>query len=89
MFFITTTPVLGDLFVDGVRIGLSFTAAGLRLPAGPHVIRVTHEGYEPYQVIIDVAPGDTVRKTRIGWNAPVERRRATAASSLRLSKIKT
>ena len=65
MFFITTTPVLGDLFVDGVRIGLSFTAAGLRLPAGPHVIRVTHEGYEPYQVIIDIAPGDTVRRTRI------------------------
>jgi len=65
VLLISTTPVLGDLFVDGVRMGLSFTPEGLHLAPGPHLIRVTHEGYQPYQVIIDIAPGDTVRKTRI------------------------
>lgn len=65
VLFISTTPVLGELFVDGVRVGQSFTPDGLRLAPGPHVIRVTHQGYQPYQAIIDVPPGDTLRKTRI------------------------
>ncbi len=63
--FISTTPVLGDLYVDGVRLGQSFTPAGLRLAPGRHVIRVVRTGYQPFDKAIDVAAGDTVRMTRI------------------------
>ncbi len=63
--YISTTPVLGDLYVDGRRVGLSFTPDGLRLTAGHHRIRVTRDGFEPFEQEIDIAAGETMRLTRI------------------------
>jgi hypothetical protein len=65
ILFISTTPVLGDLYVDGRRVGTSFTPDGLRLSPGRHVIRVVREGYQPYEQEIDIVSGETQRLTRI------------------------
>jgi hypothetical protein len=62
---VSTTPVLGDLYVDGQRVGVSFTPGGLRLAAGHHRIRVTRDGYQPYEHEFDLPAGDTVHLTRI------------------------
>lgn len=65
MLFISTTPVLGELYVDGRRVGPSFTPEGLRLTPGRHLIRVVREGYRPFEQEIDIAAGETLRLTRI------------------------
>ena len=65
ILFISTTPVLGDLYVDGRRVGPSFTPDGLRLTPGRHLIRVVREGYQPFEREIDIAAGETLRLTRI------------------------
>lgn len=65
VLFISSTPVLGDLYVDGRRVGMSFTPDGLRLAPGRHHVRVTRDGYQPFEQEIDLASGDTLRLTRI------------------------
>jgi serine/threonine-protein kinase len=65
ILFISTTPVLGTLYVDGQRIGTSFTPEGLRLTPGRHVIRVVREGYQTYEHEIDIVSRETRRLTRI------------------------
>ena len=57
---LTTTPVLGDLYVDGKRAGSSFQPA-MPLAPGHHEIRIVRDGYEPLMRAFDVVAGDTVK----------------------------
>lgn len=66
---ISTVP-LGTLFIDGRRIGQSYTPQGIPVAPGSHTIRVELEGYHPYENTIEVAPGQDIRLTRI----PLERK---------------
>ena len=61
---LTTTPVLGDLYIDGKRAGSSFQT-GLRLAPGHHDIRVVRDGYEPFERALDFAAGDTLKLLQI------------------------
>jgi serine/threonine protein kinase len=61
---LTTTPVLGDLYVDGKRTGSSFQT-GLPLTPGHHEIRITRDGYEPFVRAFDVVAGDTVKLLQV------------------------
>jgi hypothetical protein len=45
---------------------LQFTPIiGRSIPSGRHTIRIVREGFEPYEQVIDVAPGESVRLTAI------------------------
>jgi PEGA domain-containing protein len=45
-----------DVQVDGKSLGTSPVAALLRLPVGPHAVRVTKTGYLPFAADADVTP---------------------------------
>lgn len=63
--YISTIP-LGDLYIDGRRVGASFIPEGVVLAPGTHTIRVTLDGYEPYEQTVDIAAGQPdVRLTGI------------------------
>ena len=57
-------PWSAQVFVDGNRAGMVEQFRGyyqhLTLPAGPHVIAVVADGYEPYIFVVTVSPGKTV-----------------------------
>jgi serine/threonine-protein kinase len=61
--FLNTRP-WGVLFVDGEELG-NTPKANLALAPGVHVIRVERDGYEPYEIEIEVAGGEEVRMTDI------------------------
>ena len=52
------------LIVDGEELG-NTPKANLALAPGVHVIRVERDGYEPYEIEIEVAGGEEVRMTDI------------------------
>jgi hypothetical protein len=61
--FVNASP-WGQLFVDGQLIG-NTPKANLSVSAGPHVIRVARDGFEPVERTIRVGAGETVRVTDI------------------------
>ncbi len=61
--FVNATP-WGQLYLDGLLIG-NTPKANLSLLPGSHTIRVVREGYEPFERVIRVAAGETVRLTDI------------------------
>jgi len=61
--FVSATP-WGQLYVDGALIG-NTPRANIQVLAGPHIIRVLREGYQPYEKTIQVAAGQVVRLTDI------------------------
>ncbi|HXY19078.1 MAG TPA: PEGA domain-containing protein, partial [Gemmatimonadales bacterium] len=54
----------GQLYVDGQLVG-NTPRANIMLLSGPHVIRVLREGYQTYEKMISVQPGQLVRLTDI------------------------
>ncbi|HSN19524.1 MAG TPA: PEGA domain-containing protein [Usitatibacter sp.] len=48
----------GEVFVDGVSRGRSPPLARLELEAGRHVLSVRHPGFAPYEVSLDLQPGE-------------------------------
>jgi serine/threonine-protein kinase len=57
--FISSVP-WGTLSVDGRVIG-NTPMANLSISAGTHFLRITHDGFEPYERQVEVAPGQQVR----------------------------
>ncbi|MBI4419338.1 MAG: serine/threonine protein kinase [Gemmatimonadetes bacterium] len=52
----------GALYIDGRPIG-NTPQTNVALPPGPHRIRVVREGFQPFDRIIEVAPGELIRLT--------------------------
>jgi len=48
----------GDVFVDGVARGRVPPLTQLQLAPGKHVVTVRHPGFPPYEVRLDVKPGE-------------------------------
>ena len=61
--FVNASP-WGQLYVDGQLVG-NTPRANIMLLSGPHVIRVLREGYQTYEKMISVQPGQLVRLTDI------------------------
>ena len=60
----------GYIYLDGEALKdgeeLQFTPIiGRSIPSGRHTIRIVREGFEPYEHVIDVAPGETTQLTGI------------------------
>jgi serine/threonine-protein kinase len=60
---INATP-WGQLFIDGRLIG-NTPLRDLLLSPGTHVIRVVRRGFVPFEIEVDVAPGQQLRLTNI------------------------
>jgi hypothetical protein len=60
---VNATP-WGQLFVDGALIG-NTPKANIPLTPGRHLVRITREGYEPFERELVVKPGEVVRLTRV------------------------
>jgi hypothetical protein len=61
--FVSATP-WGQLYIDGQLVG-NTPKANVPLATGLHAIRVLREGYEPFDRIVRVEAGQTVRLTDI------------------------
>jgi hypothetical protein len=61
--FVNARP-WGELYVDGELLG-NTPKAGIAIPPGRHVIRVTRDGFVPYERTLEVSPGEEVRLTDI------------------------
>jgi serine/threonine-protein kinase len=61
--FVNSTP-WGRLYIDGTLIG-NTPRANLFIEPGPHVIQILRDGFEPYELEIEVLPGETIRLTEI------------------------
>jgi hypothetical protein len=61
--FINATP-WGLLFIDDRPMG-NTPRADLQIPAGMHRIRITRDGYLPYETEIAIEAGETLRLTDI------------------------
>jgi hypothetical protein len=60
---VSATP-WGILYVDGRPMGTT-PVRDLQVAPGTHVVRITHEGYEPFEGSIQVTAGQEVRLTGI------------------------
>ncbi len=70
LLFVNSTP-WGQLYLDGELIG-NTPKANLLLTPGTHHIRVTRDGFEPFEIEIEVAPRQQVRLTSIVLKAQNE-----------------
>ncbi|MBI1967347.1 MAG: serine/threonine protein kinase [Gemmatimonadetes bacterium] len=61
--FVNATP-WGQLYIDGQLVG-NTPQANLEIPAGTHRIRIVRDGFWPFDLEIQVAPGQEVRLTDI------------------------
>src|SRR5947207_2107388 len=53
-----------ELYVDG-RLGGNTPVVGLRLPPGRHRLRLVQLGFQPHEEVVNLAPGQTLKLTRI------------------------
>ena len=61
--FVSATP-WGQLYVDGELLG-NTPRADVQVSPGAHRLRVTRDGFQPYEVAVRVAPGQELRLTDI------------------------
>jgi hypothetical protein len=61
--FVNATP-WGQLFIDGQLVG-NTPQANLVVSAGPHRVRVVREGFQAFERVIQLAPGQELRLTDI------------------------
>jgi len=61
--FINAMP-WAELYIDGKLVG-NTPRANFDIPAGTHQLRLTRDGFRPYETTITVSPGATVRLTDI------------------------
>jgi hypothetical protein len=55
--FVYGTPAGAQVAVDNVTVGV--VPANVQVPSGPHTIRVTSNGYSPFEIGVEVQPGQT------------------------------
>ena len=60
---VNATP-WGSVFLDGRELGQT-PVSDVQIEPGRHVLRVERDQHVPYESVIEVAPGDTARFTRI------------------------
>jgi serine/threonine protein kinase len=65
--FVNSTP-WGQLYIDGQLVG-NTPQANLVVPAGSHRLRVAREGFQPFERVVQIAPGQEVRLTDIALPA--------------------
>ena len=53
-----------ELYVDGRLVG-NTPVVGLRLPPGRHRLRLVQLGFQPHEEVVNLAPGQTLKLTRI------------------------
>ena len=53
-----------ELYVDGRLVG-NTPVVGLRLPPGRHRLRLVQLGFRPHEEVVNLAPGQTLKLTRI------------------------
>jgi len=53
-----------ELYVDGRLLG-NTPVVGLRLPPGRHRLRLVQLGFQPHEEVVNLAPGQTLKLTRI------------------------
>ena len=53
-----------ELYVDGRLVG-NTPVVDLRLPAGQHRLRLERVGFRPHEEVVNLAPGQTLRRTGI------------------------
>ena len=53
-----------ELYVDGRLVG-NTPVVGLRLPPGRHRLRLVQLGFQPHEEVVNLAPGQTLKITRI------------------------
>jgi len=53
-----------ELYVDGRLVG-NTPVTDLRLPAGQHRLRLERAGFRPHEEVVNLAPGQTLRITRV------------------------
>jgi hypothetical protein len=61
--YVSSTP-WGELSIDGQLIG-NTPKADVQLPAGSHRIRITRDGFMPFERAIRIRPGEVLRLTDI------------------------
>jgi hypothetical protein len=61
--YINSSP-WGVLFIDGRQIG-NTPQFDVRVPPGTHTIRITRDGYLPYEAVVALESGDPLRLTDI------------------------
>jgi hypothetical protein len=61
---ITSRP-WAKVYVNGVHVGTTPTARGIRVTPGRHVIRLEQDGFAPFEQWVELAADDTVRLTSI------------------------
>jgi serine/threonine protein kinase len=65
--FVNSTP-WGQLYIDGQLVG-NTPQANLVVPAGSHRVRVVREGFQPFERVVQLAPGQELRITDIALPA--------------------
>jgi serine/threonine-protein kinase len=65
--FVNSTP-WGQLYIDGQLVG-NTPQANLVVPAGSHRVRVVREGFQPFERVVQLAPGQEIRITDIALPA--------------------
>jgi hypothetical protein len=61
--FVNSTP-WGQVYIDGQLVG-NTPQANLVVAAGSHRVRVAREGFQPFERIVQLAPGQELRLTDI------------------------
>lgn len=61
--FVNSTP-WGQLYIDGQLVG-NTPQANLVVPAGSHRVRVVRDGFQPFERVVQLAPGQEFRLTDI------------------------
>jgi hypothetical protein len=68
--FLTVNAVpYGTVSIDGVEVG-DTPLVGHELPPGPHVVRITREGFRPEVSTVTITLGNEVRLSRTLVRAP-------------------
>jgi hypothetical protein len=60
---VNSTP-WGQVYIDGQLVG-NTPQANLLVPAGSRVVRVSREGFQPFERVVQLAPGQELRLTDI------------------------
>jgi hypothetical protein len=60
---VNSTP-WGQVSIDGNLVG-NTPQANLAVTAGSHTIRITREGFEPFERVVQLAPGQVLRVTDV------------------------
>jgi hypothetical protein len=66
--FVNSTP-WGEVYLDGKLVG-NTPQANLSVGAGHHIVRIVHDGFQPIEQPVDIAPGEERRLTGLVLSRP-------------------